>query len=107
MACIIFLTEFAEFGSIYDYIHKEHKQPPLSQMLLWAAQVAEGTGQSHVTDKDVTPSPLQQSTMLGNAESLLLLWYFYKCSYRQVAKELYLFKVGSMVLVNSHNFSHE
>jgi len=45
MACIIFLTEFAEFGSIYDYIHKEQQQPPLSQMLLWAAQVAESTGQ--------------------------------------------------------------
>ena len=35
-------TEFADNGSIYDYIHKEHKQPPLSQGLLWAVQVAEG-----------------------------------------------------------------
>ena len=35
-------TEFAENGSIYDYIHEEHKKPPLSQILLWAAQVAEG-----------------------------------------------------------------
>ena len=41
MACIYF-TEFAENGSIYDYIHKEHKKPPLSQILLWATQVAEG-----------------------------------------------------------------
>ena len=49
---IIFFTEFAESGSVYDYVHKEQKQPPLSQMLLWAAQVAEGimTGQSHATD---------------------------------------------------------
>ena len=41
MACVYF-TEFAENGSIYDYIHKEHKKPPLSQMILWAVQVAEG-----------------------------------------------------------------
>ena len=41
MACMYF-TEFAEKGSIYDYIHQEHKKPPLSQMLLWAVQVAEG-----------------------------------------------------------------
>ena len=41
MACMYF-TEFAENGSIYDYIHKEHKKPPLSQILLWAVQVAEG-----------------------------------------------------------------
>ena len=41
MACMYF-TEFAEKGSIYDYIHQEHKKPPLSQMILWAVQVAEG-----------------------------------------------------------------
>jgi len=42
MACIIFFTEFAENGSIYDYIYKDHKRPPMSQILLWATQVAEG-----------------------------------------------------------------
>jgi len=50
---IIFFPEFAEKGSIYDYIYKEHKQPPLSQILLWAIQVAEGTvmaGKSRTTD---------------------------------------------------------
>ena len=36
-------TELAENGSIHDYIYEKCKQPPLSQMLLWAAQVAEGT----------------------------------------------------------------
>ena len=41
MTCAYF-TEFAEKGSIYDYIHQEHKKPPLSQMLLWAVQVSEG-----------------------------------------------------------------
>ena len=41
MTCMYF-TEFAENGSIYDYIHKDHKKPPLSQILLWAVQVAEG-----------------------------------------------------------------
>ena len=41
MACMYF-TEFAENGSIYDYIHQEHMKPPLSLILLWAVQVAEG-----------------------------------------------------------------
>jgi len=36
-------TELAENGSIHDYIYEKCKQPPLSQMVLWAAQVAEGT----------------------------------------------------------------
>jgi len=38
-----FLAEFAENGSIYDYIHKEHKQPSLVQRLKWANEVVEGT----------------------------------------------------------------
>ena len=36
-------TEFAENGSVFDYIFKECKQPSPSQILLWATQVAEGT----------------------------------------------------------------
>jgi len=36
-------TEFAENGSIFDYIHKKHKQPSLMQSLQWAREVAEGT----------------------------------------------------------------
>ena len=49
-------TELAENGSIHDYIYEKCKQPPLSQMVLWAAQVAEGTDtavESHGTDTDV------------------------------------------------------
>ena len=38
-----FFTEFAENGSIFDYIHKKHKQPSLTQSLQWAKEVAEGT----------------------------------------------------------------
>jgi len=38
----IFFIEFAENGSIYDYIHEQHKQPSLSQIILWSTQVAEG-----------------------------------------------------------------
>jgi len=44
------LTEFAENGSIYDYIFKQHKQPHLPQVKVWATQIAEGTvmaGQSN------------------------------------------------------------
>ena len=38
-----FLAEFAENGSIYDYIHKEYKRSSLPQRLLWAKEVVEGT----------------------------------------------------------------
>jgi len=38
-----FFTEFAENGSIFDYIHKKQKQPSLMQSLQWAKEVAEGT----------------------------------------------------------------
>ena len=37
----IFL-EFAENGSIYDYIHKKHNEPTLKQSVLWAKEVTEG-----------------------------------------------------------------
>jgi len=37
-----FSPEFAENGSIFDYIHVEHKQSSLAQRLLWLKQVAEG-----------------------------------------------------------------
>ena len=55
---IFFFPEFAENGSIYDYIYKEHKKPPLSQILLWATQVAEGmvmagNYKSHATDTEL------------------------------------------------------
>ena len=42
LTAMTFLTEFAENGSIHDYLHRDHKQPPLSQTLLWSTQVAEG-----------------------------------------------------------------
>jgi len=44
------VTELAENGSIHDYIYEKCKQPPLSQMLLWAAQVAEGMIYLHQLD---------------------------------------------------------
>ena len=39
---VILFLEFAENGSIYDYIHKEHKEPTLEQSVLWAKEVTEG-----------------------------------------------------------------
>ena len=66
-------TEFAENGSVFDYIFKECKQPSPSQILLWATQVAEGIAvadQSHATYTDVRLMLLYQLT--------LLTWYFYK-----------------------------
>ena len=35
-------AEFAENGSVYDYIHVEHKDPSLDQRMLWAKEVVEG-----------------------------------------------------------------
>ena len=37
-----FHTEFAENGSVYDYIHVEHKDPSLVLRMLWAKEVVEG-----------------------------------------------------------------
>ena len=42
---LLFSSEFAENGSICDYIHQKHQRPTLKQSLLWAMQVAEGTDQ--------------------------------------------------------------
>ena len=39
---LLFSSEFAENGSICDYIHRKHQRPTLKQSLLWAMQVAEG-----------------------------------------------------------------
>ena len=38
----IFFPEFAENGSVFDYIHVNHKQSSLAQRLLWLKQMAEG-----------------------------------------------------------------
>ena len=64
MACIIFFTEFAENGSIYDYIHKDHKQPPI----IWATQVAKGMFM------EVKAMPLIATHYIRNVASLLP-WY--------------------------------
>jgi len=45
------LTEFAENGSIYDYIFKQHKQPHPPQIILWATQIAEGTVMAGQSDQ--------------------------------------------------------
>jgi len=66
--CLNFLSEFAENGSIYDYIHQEHKQPSLTQRLLWAKEVAEGglsdtvtnVQQFHVVTKDYSRKILRK-----------------------------------------------
>ena len=38
----MFFLEFAENGSIYDYIHKKHMEPTLKQSVIWAKEVTEG-----------------------------------------------------------------
>jgi len=50
MACtytmnLLFSSEFAENGSIYDYIHQKQLEPTLTMSLLWARQVAKGAYQ--------------------------------------------------------------
>ena len=39
---LFYFLEFAENGSIYDYLHKKHKEPTLKQNILWAKEVTEG-----------------------------------------------------------------
>ena len=38
----MFFVEFADNGSIYDYIHKKRNEPTLKQSVLWAKEVTEG-----------------------------------------------------------------
>lgn len=42
---LLFSPEFAENGSIYDYIHQKQLEPTLTMSLLWARQVAKGAYQ--------------------------------------------------------------
>jgi len=63
------VTEFAENGSIYDYIHVQRKHPPMEQRLLWLKQMAEGTASrpikvSHSISSTFTP---QVEAPLGKA----------------------------------------
>ena len=58
--CIFLLAEFAENGSVYDYIHVQRKHPSMEQRLLWLKQVAEGTAGgpikvSHYISSTFTP----------------------------------------------------
>jgi len=56
------VTELAENGSIHDYIYEKCKQPPLSQMVLWAAQVAEGMIYLH--QRDIIHRDLKSSNVV-------------------------------------------
>ena len=73
MACMYF-TEFAENGSIYNYIHKDHKKPPLSQILLWAVQVAEGICSCPVELAKCCP-PGDVAMVLLQVYRVPLAWY--------------------------------
>ena len=39
---LFYFLEFAENGSMYDYLHKKHKEPTLKQSILWAKEVTDG-----------------------------------------------------------------
>ena len=56
-----FFTEYAENGSIFDYIHKKHKQPSLTQSLQWAKEVAAGQDLKFAISTTTTPVPDQGS----------------------------------------------
>jgi len=61
------LAEFAENGSVYDYIHVQRKNPSMEQRLQWLKQVAEGTAGrpikvSHCISSTFTP---RVEAMLG------------------------------------------
>ena len=75
MSCIHLLyfeifTEYAENGSIFDYIHKKHKQPSLTQSLQWAKEVVAGQDLKFAIST-TTPVPDQGFTEGGAVARLL------------------------------------
>ena len=44
---ILIVTEFAENGSLFNYLHKEKQVPTVAQSLDWALQVAQGMQHLH------------------------------------------------------------
>jgi len=56
--------EFAENGSISDYIHVEHKQPSPKQRLLWLKQMAEGMDLGEILKDSTNAMYICQGTTL-------------------------------------------
>ena len=59
---IFIVTEFAEKGSLFNYLHKEKQVPTVDQSLAWALEVAQGM--EHLHNHDVIHRDLKSANIL-------------------------------------------
>ena len=56
------VTEFAEKGSLFNYLHKEKQVPTVDQSLAWALEVAQGM--EHLHNHDIIHRDLKSANVL-------------------------------------------
>ena len=59
------VTEFAEKGSLFNYLHKEKQVPTVDQSLAWALEVAQGM--EHLHSHDIIHRDLKSANILLSA----------------------------------------
>ena len=62
---IFIVTEFAENGSLFNYLHKEKQFPTVDQSLAWALEVAQGM--EHLHNHDIIHRDLKSANILLSA----------------------------------------
>ena len=63
---ILIVTEFAEKGSLFNYLHKEKQVPTVDQSLAWALEVAQGM--EHLHNHDIIHRDLKSANILLSTE---------------------------------------
>ena len=59
---LFIVTEFAEKGSLFNYLHKEKQVPTVDQSLAWALEVAQGM--EHLHNHDIIHRDLKSANIL-------------------------------------------
>ena len=62
---IFIVAEFAEKGSLFNYLHKEKQVPTVDQSLAWALEVAQGM--EHLHNHDIIHRDLKSANVLLSA----------------------------------------